>query len=174
MTPRSRFRTALAALAVAALPLTLPLGAPLAAQDLGLRLGTKAPSFALKTVDGSRTVDLAAYLGRKPVLLEFWASWCDNCKALEPSLRAAMKQYAGQVEFIGVAVSVNQPARLAAAYAKKHGLPGTQLYDQSGDASELYETPATSYVVVIGRDGTVKYTGLGGQQDLVAAVKKGL
>jgi thiol-disulfide isomerase/thioredoxin len=157
-----------------ALSVALVAAAPLRAQDLGLKLGAKAPAFALKTVDGAKTIDLAQYLGKKPVLLEFWASWCENCKALEPSLRAAMQQYGAQVEFIGVAVSVNQPARLAAAYAKKHGLPGTQLYDQSGDASELYETPATSYVVVIGKDGTVKYTGLGGKQDLVAAVRKGL
>mgnify|MGYP001810224675 CR=1 FL=1 len=160
--------------AARAIAAVLCLSTPVQAQDLGLKLGTKAPSFALKTVDGAKTIDLAQYLGKKPVFLEFWASWCDNCKALEPSLRAAMKQYGAQVEFIGVAVSVNQPARLAAAYAKKHGLPGTQLYDQSGDASELYETPATSYVVVVGKDGLVKYTGLGGKQDLVAAVKKGL
>lgn len=171
MTQYRRLRTSVGAVLSAAL---LCLAAPLQAQDLGLKLGTKAPSFALKTVDGTKTVDLSQYLGKKPVLLEFWASWCDNCKALEPSLRAAMQQYAGRVEFIGVAVSVNQPARLAAAYAKKHGLPGLQLYDQSGDASEAYETPATSYVVVIGKDGTVKYTGLGGKQDLVAAVRKGL
>jgi thiol-disulfide isomerase/thioredoxin len=171
MTHNRQLKTAVGSLALA-LGAALFASAPLRSQDLGLKLGTKAPTFALKTVDGSKTIDLAQFIGKKPVFLEFWASWCENCKALEPALRAAMQQYAGKVEFIGVAVSVNQPARLAAAYAKKHGLPGTQLYDQSGDASEAYETPATSYVVVIGKDGTVKYTGLGGKQDLVAAVKK--
>lgn len=161
--------------AVARLAMVLAfVAAPAAAQDLGLKVGAKAPVIALPTVDGGRTVSLADYLGKTPIVLEFWASWCDNCKALEPSLRAAMRQYAGRVTFVGVAVSVNQPARLAAAYAKKHGLPGLQLYDQSGDAAEAYETPATSYIVVIGKDGLVKYTGLGGDQDLVAAVKKGL
>lgn len=146
---------------------------PLWSQDLGLKVGTKAPAVALETLDG-KPANLGDYIGKQPVVIAFWATWCSNCKQLEPALLKALKQYEGKVQFVGVAVSVNQPQRLVQAYVKKHTLPGTQLYDRSGDASEAYEAPATSYVVVVGKDGLVKYTGLGGTQDIAAAIKKAL
>ncbi len=142
-------------------------------QDLGLKVGAKAPAVALETLDG-KPANLSDYIGKQPVVIEFWATWCGNCKQLEPALLKALKQYQGKVQFVGVAVSVNQPQRLVQAYVKKHQLPGTQLYDRTGDASEAYEAPATSYVVVVGKDGLVKYTGLGGTQDIAAAIKKAL
>ena len=48
------------------------------------------------------------------------------------------------------------------------------LYDRKGDASEAYDAPATSYVVVLDRTGKVVYTGAGGDQDLEAAIRKAL
>ncbi|MEO6210152.1 MAG: TlpA disulfide reductase family protein, partial [Gemmatimonadaceae bacterium] len=75
------------------------------AQDpMGLAVGTKAPGASVRTLDGKR-VDLASYLGKGPVVLEFWALWCGNCKELEPQLLSLVKTYQGKVTFISVAVS---------------------------------------------------------------------
>ncbi len=156
---------------ILAVALILPAAA--GAQDLGIPLGTKAPGGPVETLDG-KTVELAQFLGKKPVVLEFWATWCENCKALEPTMLAALKKYQGQVEFVGVAVSINQSSALVKKYAEKHGLPGTIVYDRKGIASANYDAPATSYVVIVGKDGTVKYTGLGGTQQIEAAIKKAL
>ena len=157
-----------------ALALSLAL-APVAlhAQELGIPVGTTAPAVALQTLDG-KPVNLSQYLGKGPVLIEFWASWCANCKQLEPKLQAAAKKYAGKVTFVAVAVSVNQSVERAKRYQAQHKLPVTMLYDRSGDVSEAYETPATSYVVVVNKAGKVVYTGAGGDQDLDAAIKKAL
>jgi thiol-disulfide isomerase/thioredoxin len=82
------------------------------AQDLGIELGSTAPSAKVHTLDGQES-DLAQYIGKSPVVMEFWATWCENCKELEPTLLAAAKKYGAQVKFVGVAVSVNQtPARV--------------------------------------------------------------
>jgi thiol-disulfide isomerase/thioredoxin len=106
--------------------------------------------------------------------MEFWATWCPNCQELEPSLLSVLKKYDKQVQFIGVAVSVNQnPARVK-AYVDKHGLPGVHVFDTKGNATGAYDVPATSYVVVVNKAGKVVYTGLGGKQDLEAAIKKAL
>lgn len=146
---------------------------PLAAQEIGLEIGTPGPAAALETLDGT-PADLAQYVGKKPVLMEFWATWCGNCHELEPSLKALHAKYRDRVEFLGVAVSINQSPARVKAYVAKNKLPWTQLFDRKGNASGAYDAPATSYVVVLDAAGKVVYTGLGGKQDLEPALKKAI
>ena len=67
---------------------------------------------------------------------------------------------------------MNESPGRVKAFVAKHGLPGDQYFDTKGNATDAYDAPATSYVVVIDRTGKVAYTGLGGKQDLEAALKK--
>ena len=143
------------------------------AQDTGIPVGSKAPAAAVETLDG-KAFDIAKYLGKGPVLIEFWATWCENCKALEPSMVAMTKKYAGKVRFVGVAVAINQSSALVKRYAEKHSLPLEVYYDRKGNAAGAYDAPATSYVVVIDKAGKVVYTGVGGAQDLDSAIRKAL
>ncbi len=143
------------------------------AQELGIELGSTAPSAKVHTLDGKES-DLAQYVGKSPVVMEFWATWCENCKELEPTLLAVAKKYSTQVKFVGVAVSVNQTPARVKAFVEKHNIPGDQYYDTKGNATGAYDVPATSYVVVLNKAGKVVYTGLGGKQNLEAAIKKAL
>jgi thiol-disulfide isomerase/thioredoxin len=146
----------------------------LPAQDpLGLPVGAKAPGAAVQTLDGKRA-DLASYIGKGPVVLEFWALWCSNCKELEPQLKALTAKYAGKVTFVSVAVSVNESPERVKLYAQKYGLTQQLVFDTDGAATDAYSAPATSYVVVVDRSGKIVYTGLGGGQNLEQAVQKGL
>jgi thiol-disulfide isomerase/thioredoxin len=145
--------------------------APAAAQEVGLPIGTKAPSAIVEMLDGRR-VDLASYFGKQPVLVEFWASWCESCKQLEPQIRSVARKYAGRVKLVAVAVSVNQSPARVRAFAKQHPLPMEIVYDRAGTATGEYDAPATSYVLVVDRAGKVVYTGQGGDQDLDAAIRK--
>ena len=87
---------------------------------------------------------------------------------------ALQKKYGSKVRFVGVAVSVNQSPQRVKAYTAKRGYRHETLFDTNGKATEAYDVPATSYVVVVDRLGKVVYTGLGGKQDLEAAIKKAL
>ena len=162
-----------AALSHAAALLLIFLPAAARAQDLGIQLGAKAPSAVVQTLDG-KSADLAKYVGKTPVIMEFWATWCPNCAELEPTLLSAAKKYGAQIKFVGVAVSVNETPARVKAFVAKHGLPGDQYFDTKGDATDKYDVPATSYVVIFNKQGKVVYTGLGGKQDLDAAIKKAL
>ena len=144
-----------------------------AAQDSGIAIGTKGPGGPLETLEG-KPVDLASYLGKGPVVLEFWATWCGNCKALEPSMRSAMTKYGTKTQFITVAVSINQSLDRVKAWQAANKLPGVLLYDRKGKVSADYDAPATSYVVVLDKAGKVVYTGVGGEQNIEAAIKKAL
>lgn len=148
------------------------LAAPLGAQELGVPVGTKAPGAAVQTLDG-KPADLAQYIGKgTPVLLEFWATWCENCRALEPQIQAVAKKYAGKLKLVGVAVSVNQSAQSVQRYQVRHPFPGALVFDKTGAATGAYDVPATSYVVILDKTGKVVYTGLGAEQQIDAAVRK--
>jgi thiol-disulfide isomerase/thioredoxin len=143
------------------------------AQDLGIEIGSTAPAAKVFTLDG-KEANLSQYIGKTPVIMEFWATWCPNCKELEPTLVAALKKYGTQIKFVGVAVSVNESPEKVKAFVAKHELPGDHYFDAKGEATGAYDAPATSYVVVINKAGKVVYTGQGGKQDLEAAIKKAL
>ena len=92
----------------------------------------------------------------------------------EAKLAALARKYAGKLQVVTVAVSVNQPLALVRKHLATHPLAGVVLYDRQGFASEAYEAPATSYIVIVNAKGVVVYTGSGGDQKLAAAVRKAL
>jgi thiol-disulfide isomerase/thioredoxin len=164
-------RATSAARFVAATLVIAPAG--LQAQDLGLEIGTQGPAAEVTTLDG-KPANLSRYVGKAPTVIEFWATWCSNCKELEPTLRAAHTKYGKDVRFVTVAVSVNQTPARVRAHKDKHGLTGDVYFDTKGDASGAYDAPATSYVVILDRAGKVVYTGLGGKQDIEGGIRKAL
>jgi thiol-disulfide isomerase/thioredoxin len=143
------------------------------AQDSGIMLGTEAPAAEVTTLDG-KPANLKQHIGKGPVVMEFWATWCPVCKELEPAMSALTTKYAGKVTFVNVAVSVNQKPALVQRYVTNHKMGGIQYFDAKGDATELYDVPATSYVVVIDKAGRVVYSGVGGDQGpkIEAALRK--
>lgn len=167
---RGSSKSLVISLAVAILCAGVP--SALAAQ-LGIDIGAKAPDATVETLDG-KPAQLAAAFAGKPAVIEFWATWCPNCRELEPTMVAAHAKHAGKVAFIGVSVSVNQSPERVRRYTAEHLVGFTHFYDRRGDAVGDYDVPATSYVVVVDKNGKVVYTGVGGTQDIEAAIQKAL
>lgn len=143
---------------------------PAAAQETGLAVGTRAPAVVVKDLDG-QPVNLGQYIGHKPVLLEFWATWCEVCRDLMPTVRAAHREFGDRVEFFGVNVTVNQTLERVRKYVAAEHPPFRTLYDEEGASTRAYQAPTTSYVVIIDRTGKVAYTGTGATQDLASALR---
>jgi peroxiredoxin len=154
--------------AFVALVLAAPAAVP--AQDIGLPLGTRAPAVTIEDLDG-KPVDLGRYIGTRPMVLEFWATWCPLCAALEPSLKAAHAEYRDRVQFLAIAVAVNETQRTIRRHLAEHPLPFPVLYDADGAAVRAYQAPTTSYIVVLDKSGKVTYTGAGAEQDIAAVLK---
>ena len=144
---------------------------PLRAQESGIAVGAKAPAVTVSDLDG-KSVDLGQYIGKKPIFLEFWATWCELCEELMPRVRAAKATYGDRVEFIGVNVTVNQTRDRVRRYLEKHQPPFRTLYDEEGVSTRAYQAPATSYVVIVDRRGTVAYTGSGGTQEFDGVLRR--
>ena len=155
-------------LVVAAIALT---ARGVTAQEGGIALGAEAPSARVVTLDG-KSVNLADYYDGKPVVLEFWATWCPLCKKMEPAMEAARQRHADDVVFVSIGVTANQTAERQREYADKQHLSGKFVFDADGAAIKAFSVPHTSYIVVIDKSRRVVYTGVGGDQDIEAAIKK--
>jgi thiol-disulfide isomerase/thioredoxin len=146
---------------------------PALAQDLGIAVGARAPAVTVQSLDGKQ-IDLGQYIGKTPMLIEFWATWCSNCRELMPTLLDAEKKFGKRVKFVAIAVAINQSPERVRRFLAAHPLPHDTFYDVDGKAAGAFDAPATSYVVVLDKTGRVVYTGLGGTQNLEAALRKAL
>jgi len=157
--------------AVTLFALTLPVIALAQGEDVGLPIGTTAPSAAVQDLDG-KAVDLAQVAGHKPVLFEFWATWCPICQALMPRIEAAHAKFGSRVDFVEVAVGVNETPESVRRHLASHSYPFRFLWDATGAAVRAYQAPTTSYVVVVNSAGKVVYTGTGSDQDIDGAIRR--
>jgi thiol-disulfide isomerase/thioredoxin len=151
---------------VALLALVLLMASPLTAQSA---VGEEATPITVLDLDDT-PVRLDAKAAGKPMLLEFWATWCEVCEALMPAVRAARTAYADRVDFYGVNVTINESKSRVRRWVERERPPYKTLYDESGLAVRTFKAPVTSYVVIVGADGVVHYTGVGEGQDLVKAL----
>lgn len=145
---------------------------PLAAQmEGGPALGDRAPVVRTTDLDG-RVVDLATWIGRRPVVIEFWATWCEPCRELMPKVDAAHDHFGDRVDFIGINVAMNETVPGVRAWILQHQPGFHVLYDSAATAIRAYDIQATSTVIIVGADGRVAYTGVGGAQDLSGALAR--
>ena len=142
------------------------------AQDvIGIPVGEIPPAITLENLNGD-SVALSQWIGKKPVIVEFWATWCPICEALLPRMEAAQKKYGDRAQFLVIAVAVNQSKNSVRRHLAKHPMPFTFLWDGNGAAVRAFQAPSTSYVAVLDAKGRVVYTGVGEDQDIDAALKR--
>ena len=156
-----------------ALALLLLLAGPLQAQEeqIGIARGATPAAVTIEDLEG-QPVDLSQHIGKKPVLIEFWATWCPLCEALFPKIEAAAAKYRNQIDVIVIAVAVNQSKRTIGRHLERHPMPFARVYwDTNGKATRAFQAPSTSYIVALDAAGKVVYTGLGDDQDIDKAIK---
>lgn len=148
---------------------------PAQTMQIGIERGAAPVGMALERLDGDGgSLDLSESIGQKPVLLEFWATWCENCEALHPQMLEAHAEFGDRIEFFAVAVGVNQSPERIRKHLERLPVPFPTLWDERGAAVREFEAPNTSYIVVLDSDGRVTYTGTGAGQDIRTAIRTGL
>ncbi len=146
----------------------------LQAQDvIGIPVGETPPVVTLENLNGD-TVSLSRWVGKKPVIVEFWATWCPICEELLPRMEAAKRKYGERAEFLVVAVAVNQSKNTVRRHLARHPMPFTFLWDGNGAAVRAFQAPSTSYIAVLDAGGKVVYTGVGEDQNIDAALRRAL
>ena len=112
-----------------------------------------APTPALQTLDGPGKSSLAAYKG-KVVVLNYWASWCDPCRAEAPLLQRWQKTLEKRGGTV-LGIDVLDVAGDARAFVRKYGLTYPILRDGDGSSQTAYGILAYPESFVIGRNGRV-------------------
>jgi len=148
-----------------------------AADDSGMPhlRGKVAPDFTLATLDGKK-VSLSDFKGR-PVLVNFWATWCAPCKVEMPWFEEFQKQYAAQgFEILGLTDDADAGNEAIAKVVKKSGVTYPILLTD-GKVQKAYGgldyLPVSFYV---DRNGVVveETAGLGSKDEIEAHIKKAI
>lgn len=121
--------------------------------QVGVQIGNTAPDFSLKALDGS-TLKLADLRG-KPVMVNFWATWCPPCKEEMPAMEAAYEKARDQgIEFLGV--DVKEDPSVVEKFVKEKGYSWTFLLDQDGTAGQRYQITGIPETFFIDRNGVLQ------------------
>lgn len=121
----------------------------------------KAPTFVLKDIKGGQK-GLADFKD-KVILLNFWATWCPNCREEMPSLEKLWKKYRSK-GLVVIAISVDTNSGEIRALAHEQGLTFPILLDQEGAVRREYEITALPMTYIIGRDGKISGRMYGSRQ----------
>jgi len=114
-----------------------------------------AADFTLPDLDG-QPVALNQFLGKKPVLLVFWATWCPECKAAIPEINAmATGPLAAKLQVLGL--DFRESREKVANAVKARGIRYPVLLDEKGQVARAYGVVGIPTYVLIGRDGKVIY-----------------
>jgi peroxiredoxin len=111
--------------------------------------------FTLKTPTGE-PVTLSGLVGRKPVLLAFWATWCPDCRESVPRLKEIHDGPLKDKVAI-VAVDFMESRDKVAAFARENGIGYTILLDEQGQVSRAYGLVGIPTYLLIDREGKVVY-----------------
>ena len=123
-----------------------------------LREGDIAPSFTLSAFDG-RSVSSVSLRGA-PLVLNFWASWCQPCRIEAKTLEKAYNEFKGKgVFFLGVSVDDNLSA--AKEFVKEYGLTYPNGLDKDGAIGRDYGIYAIPETLVIDRSGRIVFLHIG-------------
>jgi len=122
------------------------------ATPAGARIGSPAPSFALADLDGN-PLRLADLRGR-PVIVNFWASWCAPCVEEFPLLRAALAAHAGdRLAIVGIVYRDRSEA--ARAFMARMGATWPAVMDPAETVAAEYGIFNPPQSFFIGRDGVI-------------------
>ena len=122
--------------------------------------GKAAPPFKAALADGG-TFDLSEHLGKRPVLLDFWAVWCPPCRKALPKLGEMAQQYADK-DIVICTVNLSETAAEIQAFLQANDLEVPVAVDSDGTISAQYEVRTIPMLVFIDRSGTIVEAHLGG------------
>jgi len=121
--------------------------------------GRRAPDFTLPALSGE-SLTLSAFEGR-PVLINFWASWCPPCREEMPHLQAAAEANPELVVLAVDATHTERSVEQVAAFVEEFGLTFPVALDRDGAVNDQYLVRALPTSYFVDRSGIIRVKYLG-------------
>ena len=126
-----------------------------------------APDFTVTDGGGNRvsTADLSG----KPVILNFWATWCPPCRSELPAFDKLYRQYGNEVSFMMIDLTdgYRETVEGVKKFMSENGYTFPVYYDTEGSAAEAYNVSSIPFTVAVGRNGNIVGTHLGAMSEAV-------
>ncbi len=133
-----------------------------------------APDFTVIDRNGDQ-VTLSSKKG-KPVIVNFWASWCGPCKMEMPDFDAAYKKYGEEVEFMMVNLTDGRQETMekATKFIRNSGYQFPVYFDTEGEAAYIYQTVSIPRTLFVDKDGNAEviYVGMISSDILETQIEK--
>ncbi len=147
----------------------------LLAQDEPLT-GKKAPDFTLKTLEGEN-FQLSQNLGKGPIVINFWATWCIPCIEELKHMKKLYHTYSKkEVQFLAISIDDPKTVGRVGSFVKSHNYPYKILLDTNNEVIQLYQGKVPPYTVLIDSEGLIVYTHvgyrMGDEKELEKQIKK--
>jgi peroxiredoxin len=136
---------------------------PIPTDAIGLVVGKYPPDFMLTNAITGEQVSLSTYLGKQPVVLFFWATWCPFCKNEIPYLQAVYQKYQAD-GLVVLAIDADPTDSLTSVIQtiNQYGMTFPVLMDPSGEIGQQYAIEAVPHHIFIGRTGRIVSVAKGG------------
>lgn len=118
-------------------------------------VGFRAPPFSAVDAATGAAVRLSDLRG-KPVLLNFWATWCQPCRAEMPELEAARRDWEGRAHVIALGADESETPQQMLRFARELGIGIAMLYDGTGAAARAYQVRGLPTTFFIDRRGVIR------------------
>jgi peroxiredoxin len=115
-------------------------------------VGFAAPDFSLTAIDGEE-IKLSSFHGR-PVMINFWATWCGPCIAEMPVLETRYEQY--RPDLVILAISADEPGDKVREFVDEKGLTFSVLLDPGSHTQDLYHIDAFPTSFFVDGDGIIQ------------------
>lgn len=121
----------------------------------GIRVGEKVPVFSGLDMHGEE-VDLQTLVGKKPMMLLFWATWAADCQPKLQQVNELVEKYGkSDVAFIGINVGMNETVEKAREFVKVNKMHYPNMFDTTGELSEKYQLNKVFALILVSKDGTI-------------------
>lgn len=127
---------------------------------VGLNVGNIAPNFELVDVRSNKPVQLASLRG-KPVLVNFWGTWCPPCRQEMPEMQRIYDKYKGDLVMVGVSMGPRDNPDLVKGFVDQASYTWTFIHDADSGVATHYQAYSIPTSYFIDKDGVIRARHIG-------------